>query len=300
MNLKLTSAIILFIVLGFTHYLAAQIIVYNQRYQVENMPLPKPVTFYNSIAAPSEHLSTIGRDDNYQRNYHRLTGTVPITNKDGLIISVGIGYATDQLKLDNPLIKKKNHALWTQMYTTGSIGELYYWRGIYAFGSYSDNFKLKNSATYKHTLLAQFGRKWNDNLATSIGISFLSNFNDPLYVPIVHISYSKGPWVIDALLPQDVSLRYLATEKIHLLLINSIIRRSYYNFDINQSNRYSINEFGVQAEFNIIGAFWCELSVTKPYGMKIETQLNDNYNEIGNVNQSLSINGGLFVRIKGI
>ena len=279
--------------------LFAQIVVHDQRYQVENMPQPKSFTFYNSFAVPSESIETSVIEYSYQKRYHRFTGNpIPIANKEGLNISMGFGYATDLLQINSLLISNKNQAIWTQLYTTGSIGDSFYWRGIYAVGTYSTKINFKNTSTYKHTILAQFGKKWSESLATGLGVLVLSNFDDIQYVPIAHVSYSTGAWVIDTVLPNDLSVRYILNNKLHFLVVNTLVRRSYYNTDLSLANKFSINEIGFQTELNITGVLWAELTISKPYGLKSETQNNSDYTEIGKISQQLSVSGGLFIRFK--
>lgn len=275
--------------------------MYNQRYQVENMPQPKSFTFYNSLAVPNEILTVLGTEATYTRHYHRLTGNpIPVANREGLNISMGFGYATDRLDEDGPLLRDKNQALWVNLYTTGSIGENYYWRAIYAAGTYEKSLVFKDIKTYKQTLLAQFGRKWSNKLATSIGFIYLSNFDNPQIVPAAHISYSSGKWVIDMLLPNEVNIRYVANKNFHVLFINNIIRRSYYDLGTDVSYKFSINEAGLQLEHRLFGVFWAELAVTKPYGLKTEIVNNSSSNELGDVNQTVKINAGLFVRFQQV
>ncbi|MDH5366391.1 MAG: DUF6268 family outer membrane beta-barrel protein [Cyclobacteriaceae bacterium] len=265
------------------------------------MPQPKSFTSYNAFAIPDETLNTAIGKYNYYRRYHRITGNpVPIFNREGVNTSIGFGYATDRLNANTSLVQNKNQAVWTQLYSTGSIGDNYYWRGVYAVGSYSENIKLKNLNTYKHTVLAQFGRKWSPNFATSIGVLILSNFDDPKFIPTAHISYSTGKWVIDAALPNNVNIRYIQNKKLHFLVTNTLSRRSYYNINDQLSYKYTINEVGFQAEVKILGVLWGELSVAKPYGLKMELQNKSIYNEIGEVSQLLGINVGLFIRFQQV
>lgn len=293
---KLLSTV-LFVCIAFDA--TSQIIVYNQRYQVENMPQPKSFSGYSAFSVPEERLITAVEDYRYNRSYYRITGNpIPIKNKEGLNISVGFGYATDRLNVNSTLIQSKNQSLWTQLYTTGSIGENYYWRGVYAFGSYSENLKLNNTAIYKHTAFLQMGRKWNSNFATGIGLLALSNFDDYQFIPVAHISYSKSSWVIDAFLPNEISIRYIKNDNLHFLIINNIIRRSYYNIDDELAYKYSLNEAGFQSEIRIKGVLWAELSITKPYALKMQLQSKSTYTEIGDVSEILSVNAGLFIRFQ--
>lgn len=265
------------------------------------MPQPKSFTSYNAFAVPYETVNTAIGNYNYYRRYHRITGNpIPILNREGVNTSIGFGYATDRLNANSSLIQNKNQAIWVQLYSTGSIGDNYYWRGVYALGSYSENINLKNTNTYKHTVLAQFGRKWNSNFATSIGILMLSNFDDPKFIPTAHISYSTGKWVIDAALPNNVIIRYIQNKKLHFLVTNTLSRRSYYNINDMLSYKYTINEVGLQAEYKILGVLWGELSINKSYGLKMQLQDRDVYSDIGKVSQTIGINAGLFVRFQQI
>jgi len=297
---KISLPLLFFILIGVIDA-DAQIIVHNQRYQVENMPQPKSFTNYNAFAIPYEKLNTPFGIENYYRSYHRVTGNpVPIANREGLNISMGFGYATDRLSATSTLVQNKNQAVWAQFYTTGSIGDNYYWRGVYAIGSYAEKIKIKNTNTYKHTILAQFGRKWNSNFATSLGLLVLSNFGDTRFIPTAHISYSTGKWVIDAALPNDVNIRYIQNKKLHFLITNTLSRRSYYNINEGLSYKYTINEVALQTEFRIAGVLWGELSVAKPYGLKMQLQNNAIYTELGEVSQVISVNAGLFIRFQQV
>lgn len=125
--MKSVSTIIIVLLVVFTHKTSAQIVVYDQRYQVEKMPQPKSFTFYNTLAIPSETITTTGGNISYQHNYHRFTANpISIANREGLNVSVGFGYATDNLSLNSPNIKNNNKAVWMQLFTAGNIKKNYY------------------------------------------------------------------------------------------------------------------------------------------------------------------------------
>lgn len=276
----------------------AQIVVHDQRYQVDNMPQPQSFTFLNNIPIQNETLEMSGTNSSYKHTYHRLYGTpIPIANNENMIISLGFGYATDQIESPTPLVKGGNEAMWAQLYSTGSIGEDYFWRSALAAGSYSNGIRIKNSDTYKYTGLVQFGKKWNPNLATSIGVLLLSNFGDIQVVPIAQISYSKGDFVFDFWIPVDVNVRYIKNENLHFLFQNTIGSRSYSN-DAH-TWKYSINEISFRSEIRLLGVLWIEMALVKPYSLKMEIQNEDQYSEIGSkLTQSLSLQVGLFVRFE--
>lgn len=295
---KLSRIVLIIVFALFLSHTIAQIIVHDQRYQVENMPQPQSFTFLNNIPVQNEILEINGTKNSFKHTYHRLYGTpIPIANNENMIFSLGFGYATDQIESPTPSIANGNEALWVQLYSTGSIGEDYFWRSALAVGSYSNGIRLKKNETYKYTGLVQLGKKWNSNLATSLGILALSNFGDTQVVPLAQISYSTGNFVFDFWIPLDVNIRYVKNNNVHFLLQNTIGSRSYHYS--NDVWKYSINELSLRSEIRMIGVLWYEIAIVKPYGLKMETQNNDQYSKIGSkLTQSISIQLALFVRFE--
>ena len=111
------------------------------------------------------------------------------------------------------------------------------------------------------------------------------------------------------LLPYLVNKQYLyflnwlkhhlvQNKNLHFLIVNNIARRSYYNIDDGLAYNYSMNEAGIQSELRIKGVLWAELSITKPYALKMQLQSKSTYSEIGEVSEILSVNAGLFIRFQ--
>ena len=276
----------------------AQITVHDQRYQVENMPQPISISSHNHIPLNNETITISGVEQSYKHTYHRISGNlIPIKNNEKIIIAWGFGYATDQFQTSIPSIANGNEAIWTQLNTTGSIGQNYFWRGGFAYGSYSNGIRLKKDNTYKGTTLVQLGKKWNPNLATSIGALMLSNFGDTQILPVAQVSYSTGKFVFDFWLPIEVNIRYVKNKNFHILLQNTIGSRSY-RYESDAFN-YRINEISLRSEMRIVGVLWSDVAIVKPYGLKLENQSGKKYTEIGtNASQSISVQIGLFIRFQ--
>lgn len=265
---------------------------------VENQPINKAITFENHVPLGDQEVELASNKYLYDFSYHRLQGfLVPIANNESSLISFGLGYATDRYSSFPIQIEDKNEVIWFQLFGTGSIGDEYFWRSASAWGSYSTKLELKKSEAYKFTQILQVGRKWNTNLATSLGVIVLSNFGDTQFIPFAQITYSSGPWVADFNIPTDLSVRYTVNENLYFLIQNKINSRSYY---YNTSAfRYSNLEVSLRSEIRIIGVLWGELAVSQPYAVKFEEQNGSNYYEFASSTKNpIMLNAGLFVRFK--
>lgn len=269
-----------------------QISISRPRMLVENQPVFKSFTFENVVPFQKERLLGLS----YQHRYHRLQGfPIPIANKEGLLISFGVGFASDQYDNQRPQnIESTNDVLWLQFFNTGSIGDDYYWRSLSAWGSYATSIDFKNESTHKFSQLLQFGRKWKPNLSTGIGMLYLTNFGDQQFVPLAHIIYSKNKWIFDLLLPIDVSARYLYSESLHFTIQNKLQSRSYwYNAEALKLNT---NELSINAELRLSGVLWTELGIGQSYSSKLSWQLDEISTEIGKISNPLLVKLGLFIR----
>lgn len=285
---------ILFIVV-FTFYtknVIGQISIHRPKMLVENQPLFKSFTFENVVPFQKERI--LGQA--YQHRYHRLQGfPIPIANRKDLLISFGVGFASDQYDNQRPQpIEGTNDVLWFQFFNTGSIGENYYWRSLSAWGSYATTIDFKNENTHKFTQLLQVGRKWSSNLSGSLGVLYLTNFGDQQIVPLAHIIYSKNSWVFDILLPIDVSVRYLYSENIHFTAQNKLQSRSYwYN---SEALKLNTNELSINTEIRLSGILWSELGLGQSYSSKLSWQVEDIVTEIAKTSNPLLVKLGLFIR----
>jgi hypothetical protein len=259
---------------------------------VKNQPVFKSFTFENVIPFQKEKLL----EQSYQHSYHRIQGfPIPIANRKGLLISLGVGFASDQYDDQRPQeIESSNDVIWFQFFNTGSIGKDYYWRSLSAWGSYASRIDFKDKNTHKFSQIIQFGRKWKPNLSTGIGILYLTNFGDSQLVPLAHIIYSKDKWVLDALIPIDVSARYLYSENVHFTIQNKLQSRSYwYN---TEALKLNTNELSINAEIRLSGVLWTELGIGQSYSRKLSWQVEDQLEEIGSISNPLLIKLGLFIR----
>ena len=259
---------------------------------VEGQPIFKSFTFENVVPFQKERLL----EQSYQHRYHRLQGfPIPLANREGLLVSFGVGFASDQY--DNqrpPQIAGTNDVLWFQFFNTGSIGKDYYWRSLSAWGSYSTSLDIKDSNTHKFSQLLQFGKKFNPNLSIGIGALYLTNFGDQQVVPLAHIIYSKDRWVFDMLLPIDASARYLYSDNLHFTIQNKLQSRSYwYNAEALKLNT---NELSINAELRIAGVLWTELGLGQSYSSKLSWQEDKDITEIGDTSNALLVKLGLFIR----
>jgi|GEM_PF-6903934 len=290
--LKLRFAV-LFVILTIQKEIAfGQISIHRPRMLVEGQPIFKSFTFENVVPFQKERLL----EQSYQHRYHRLQGfPIPLANREGLLVSFGVGFASDQY--DNqrpPQIAGTNDVLWFQFFNTGSIGKDYYWRSLSAWGSYSTSLDIKDSNTHKFSQLLQFGKKFNPNLSIGIGALYLTNFGDQQVVPLAHIIYSKDRWVFDMLLPIDASARYLYSDNLHFTIQNKLQSRSYwYNAEALKLNT---NELSINAELRIAGVLWTELGLGQSYSSKLSWQEDKDITEIGDTSNALLVKLGLFIR----
>ena len=111
-----------------------------------------------------------------------------------------------------------------------------------AYGSYSGNDYSISSQNHKYTSVIQFGKKWTPNFSSSLGLLMLTNFGDFTPVPLAHLIYSRKPWVFDFLIPIDVNIRYLASDKWYILLQHKIGGRSYNYEPTDMALNYDFNE----------------------------------------------------------
>ena len=269
-----------------------QISISRPRMLVENQPLFKSFTFENVVPFQKERLL----ETTYQHRYHRLQGfPIPIANREGLLISFGVGFASDQYDNQHPQsIEENNDVLWFQFFNTGSIGSDYFWRSLSAWGSYATSIDFKNTNTHKFSQFLQFGRKWKPNLSTSLGVLYLTNFGDQQIVPLAHVIYSKKSWVFDMLLPIDVSVRYLYSDNLQFTVRNKLQSRSYwYN---SEALKLNTNELSINAEIRLTGVLWSELGLGQPYSSKLSWQIEDMVTEIGDTSNPLLVKLGLFIR----
>jgi len=292
MLIKLLLPLILTIGILTSLDLFGQLKLHRQKYLVENQPVPKSFTLENVVPFQKERLL----NQSYQHRYHRLQGfPVPIANKEKILISLGVGFASDQYDNQRPQVIEGTHdVIWVQLFNTGNLGEDYFWRSLTAWGSYATSIEFKNQDTHKFSQLFQLGKKWNPNLTTSLGAVYLSNFDDRQLIPLAHVIYSTDKWIFDFLLPIDVSARYLYNENVHLTLQNKIQSRSYwYNAE---ALRINTNELSLNTEIRLMGALWSEFGLGQSYAGKLSWQINQNETEIGKTSNSLLVKLGLFIR----
>ncbi len=289
---KILFALLIAIGSFYARSVSGQITIHRPRILVEKQPLFKSFTFENVVPFQKEKL--LGQT--YQHSYHRLQGfPIPIANREGLLVSLGVGFASDQYDDQRPQsIEGSNDVLWFQFFSTGSIGDDYYWRSLSAWGSYATSIDFGDRNTHKYSQLLQFGRKLNPNLSASLGALYLTNFDDRQIIPLAHIIYSKNSWVFDLLLPIDVSARYLYSDNLHFTIQNKLQSRSYwYNAEALKINT---NELSVNAEMRVTGVLWAELGLGQSYGGNLSWQIDDTLSEIGKTSNPPLVKLGLFVR----
>jgi hypothetical protein len=121
---------------------------------------------------------------------------------------------------------------------------------------------------WKYFQFSFVGYKWNPRIATDLGFMFISNFGKPTWIPLIQTTFSLEPVIIDLALPLAVSVRYMVTDRFHMLLKGSLESTSYKI----QNNMIQFNKPSVilQSEFNLIKWIWIKAGME--YEFKADVQ----------------------------
>jgi len=231
---------------------------------VERQPMPAGLLLKQDLASTKTDVTL---DNNKTRDltmYHKKTwldaSPILMTNNPKSFTALGVGYMGDQFdSLQTNAISNHYSGVYASLYAISEINPHWYWNAYLSYGLFSEK-NVNASANSKKTFsFATLAYKRNSRQVYKLGIMHNSNFGQDVLLPTLGLSYSRGSYVLDALLPSYLSLRKIHTQKLHSIVKAEFSYASYY--DHNQKDILAISgiDTGVVVEYNIYPLVWLHI-----------------------------------------
>lgn len=237
--------------------------VTRPRFLVDSEPIPYVINVDGTLAVNSESVPfSISLAD------ARIDALpVPIINNGNHLLLFGGGFMSEK----QDTYANEFMGAYASIFVTGNLGDKFYYQTYQSVGLFGYESVLSDTPTlpWKYFQFSFVGYKWSPRVATDLGVMFISNFGKPVWIPLVQATFSLEPFIIDLALPLSVSIRYLVTDRFHILAKASLESTSYQlQNTLIQFNKPSVI---LQAEFNVIKWFWIKA------GMEYEFQGDEQY-----------------------
>lgn len=231
---------------------------------VENEPIPPAVTISYGYGSNRYHEELI---DIYP-------GT--IGKNDRFLLYPNFGFMGEQYPACDT-IPQNFSGFYGGFLGSGTIGKTLFWTTYQSIGIFSDEFDALEDGL-KYFQISLIGHKWRPNFATSLGLLVNSRFGEPVFLPLLKISYATENIVLEGTLPLTASARWKCTDNTHLV---GSTRLKYSNF-VSDSTELDVSRFEtmITGEQRIKGWIWGTLGAGFSGKSSFSTVQDDDIGEI--------------------
>jgi len=255
----------------FYHIAMGQIEINRPRYLVEKQLIPYVITADVNIPLSEAYLEGSGKQELKQSHLFIDSYLIPVISSKKNLVIIGGGYMGNRFVSDSTIIgADKYNGAYTSIFATGSIREKLFWVSYQSFGTFSDEIFQDMNVNMKYFQFTKFGYKWNENLATSAGFMYMSNFGKPLILPLLSISYSKNNFIINADLPLKIDAEYLVKDRTRFYVNTSFNSWMFYSKSLETGFNLENNKVLVGIKYNAFKYTWLHIGVMK--------MINNNHN----------------------
>ena len=214
---------------------------------------------------------------------------IPIIMNENTLLLAGAGFISEKhMKFSDNFM-----GAYVSIFMTGNLGKNFYYQTYQSVGAFGYSSVLSDTSTipWKYFQFSFVGYKWSSWFASDLGVMHISNFGNPVWIPLLQATFSLHRFIIDFALPLSATVRFMANKHLHILLKGSFESSSYQmNNELIQFSKPSILS---QAEFNMMKGIWLKA------GIKYEFQGNTHYQNTKTIlPEAWKIYAGLELRIK--
>lgn len=195
----------------------------------------------------------------------------PIVNNGNHLLLLGGGLMSEKYNMYTDYFK----GAYGSLFITGNLGEKFYYQSYQSAGlfGYTSVLSETSQLPWKYFQFSFAGYKWSPSFATDLGVMHISNFGNPVWIPLAQATISRHPFIIDFSLPLSVSLRAMVSEHFHVLVKGSFESSSYQIQ--NEVIQFSKPSLVSQAEINVMNWIWVKVGMEYEFKGNIRYQNSD-------------------------
>lgn len=143
--------------------------------------------------------------------------------------------------------------------TSGAFGKSFFFQSYHSVGFFAAEAKLKSSDAVKYFQVTTVGKKWKPNFQTSLGLLSSTRHGDPLFVPLLKVTYAHSKFVIDAIVPVSAKVRFMPSTNFHIIPYYESASAGFATKGANDPIQRMSNSVGLDIERRIKGWFWVKM-----------------------------------------